>query len=70
MSEADDTRDAVEDRLTFDPDVDASDITVKNLNGEMVLNGTVPSYPQYMAAGLTGVRSVTNNIQILAGADI
>jgi osmotically-inducible protein OsmY len=70
MDEADELRDAVEDRLTFDPDVDAADIAVENLNGEIVLNGTVPSYPQYMAAAeaaqsVTGVRDVRNHLDVV-----
>jgi osmotically-inducible protein OsmY len=102
MSETNDIRPAVTDDLAFDPDVDASDITVENRDGEVVLAGSVPSYPQYLQvaavaravgveaaakngditltgavrhgaeraaaeatiAGLTGVRSVTNDIEI------
>jgi osmotically-inducible protein OsmY len=102
MSETNDIGPAVTDDLTFDPDVDASDITVENRDGEVVLAGSVPSYPQYLQvaavaravgveaaakngditltgavrrgaeraaaeatiAGLTGVRSVTNDIEI------
>ena len=33
MGKTNDVRDAVEDELTFDPDVDASDITVENTDG-------------------------------------
>ena len=70
MDDADEIRDAIEDRLTFDPDVDASDTTVENLNGEIVLNGTVPSYPQYMAAAaaaqsVAGVRNVRNDLCVV-----
>src|SRR5580693_2786562 len=93
MSETNDIGPAVTDDLTFDPDVDASAITVENRDGEVVLAGSVPSYPQYLQAaaaaqngdvtltgavrrgaeraaaeatiaGLTGVRSVTNDIEI------
>jgi hypothetical protein len=39
--------DAVVDDLTFDPDVDVSGITVEDRDGEVVLAGSVPSYPQY-----------------------
>jgi len=51
MSKTTDIREAVEAELTFDPLVDATDITVKNINGDVALNGTVPSYPQYLEAG-------------------
>jgi osmotically-inducible protein OsmY len=44
MSKTKDIRAAVEDELNFDPLMDATDITVKNLYGEVELNGTVPSY--------------------------
>jgi BON domain len=50
MGKTKDVRDAVEAELAFDPLVDATGITVKNLNGDVALNGTVPSYPQYLEA--------------------
>jgi osmotically-inducible protein OsmY len=53
----DDAGDAVADELTFDPDVDASDITVRAVGGAVLLTGTVPSYPQYLAA-VAGARRV------------
>ena len=70
MSVADEIRDAVEDRLTFDPDVEASHIAVENLDGEIVLSGTVPSYPQSLAAAaaaqsVAGVRSVRNHLDVV-----
>ena len=43
-------REAVQKELEFDPLVDASGITVKNMGGDVALNGTVPSYPQYQEA--------------------
>jgi osmotically-inducible protein OsmY len=46
MSRTKDIRQAVEDELTFDPLVDATDTKVVNMNGDVALNGTVPSYPQ------------------------
>jgi osmotically-inducible protein OsmY len=54
-------RDAVEKELEFDPLVDASGITVKNMGGDVALNGTVPSYPQYQdaAAAAKRVKGVT-----------
>jgi len=64
-----DIREAVGAELTFDPLVDATDITVKNLNGEVALNGTVPSYPQYQEAAaaaqrVAGVKHVHNHLAV------
>jgi len=61
--------DAVVDDLTFDPDVDASDITVENRDGEVVLAGTVRcgterAAAEAMIANLTGVRTITDDIQV------
>jgi osmotically-inducible protein OsmY len=69
MSKTTDIREAVEAELTFDPLVDASDISVKNINGEVALNGTVPSYPQYLEAGaaaqrVAGVKHVHNHLAV------
>ena len=50
MGDIEDVGDAVADELTFDPDVDPSGITVRIVDGKVTLTGTVPSYPQYMAA--------------------
>lgn len=68
----DDIRDAVDDQLTFDPDVDAaqSHITVETMNGEVTLNGTVPSYPQYLAAAaaarrVADVTDVHNHLEVV-----
>ncbi len=49
-------REAVQKELEFDPLVDASGITVKNMNGDVALNGTVPSYPQYQEAAAAAKR--------------
>ena len=46
MTQTKDIRDAVENELGYDPLIDDSGITVKNINGDVALNGTVPSYPQ------------------------
>jgi osmotically-inducible protein OsmY len=56
-----DIREAVQKELDFDPLVDASRITVKNMNGDVALNGMVTSYPQYLhaAAAAKRVRGVT-----------
>jgi osmotically-inducible protein OsmY len=69
MSSTKDIREAVEAELTFDPLVDATDITVKNINGEVALNGTVPSYPQYLEAAaaaqrVAGVKHVHNHLSV------
>ncbi len=66
MGKTKDVRDAVEAELPFDPLVDATGITVKNLNGDVALNGTVPSYPQYLEAAaaaqrIAGVKNVYNH---------
>ena len=50
MGTTKDIREAVQAELKFDPLVDDSDIDVVNLNGDVALNGTVPSYPQYLEA--------------------
>lgn len=69
MSSTKDIREAVEAELTFDPLVDETDITVKNINGEVALNGTVPSYPQYLEAAaaaqrVAGVKHVHNHLSV------
>jgi BON domain len=43
-------REQVRKELEFDPLVDPSGIRVKNINGDVALNGTVPSYRQYLDA--------------------
>src|ERR1700687_6231871 len=63
-----DIRGAVEAELTFDPLVDAANITVKNMDGEVALNGTVPNYPQYQEAAaaaqrVAGVTNVHNHLE-------
>src|SRR3984957_13147695 len=70
MSKTTDIREAVEAELTFDPLVDASDISVRNVNGEVALNGTVPSYPQYLEAAtaaqrVAGVTDVHNHLAVV-----
>jgi osmotically-inducible protein OsmY len=74
MSSTKDIREAVEAELTFDPLVDASDINVKNINGDVALNGTVPSYPQYLEAAIaaqriTGVKHVHNHLSVELASD-
>ena len=70
MGTTKDIRDAVEAELEFDPLVDDADIDVVNINGDVALNGTVPSYPQYLEAAaaarrVAGVRNVHNHLQVV-----
>jgi len=75
MSQTKDIRDAVQRELSYDPLVDDSDISVKNMNGDVALNGTVPSYPQYLQAvaaakRVQGVTRVHNHLMVdLSPAD-
>ena len=69
MSKTMDIRDAVESELIFDPLVDETNITVKNMNGEVALNGVVPNYPQYLEAAaaaqrVAGVKNVHNHLEV------
>ena len=64
-----DIREAVQKELEFDPLVDESGITVKNMNGDVALNGTVPSYPQSLEAAaaakrVQGVTRVHNHLMV------
>ena len=70
MGKTKDVRAAVEAELGFDPRIDAKNITVRNINGEVALSGTVPSYPQYLEAAaaarrVTGVTSVHNHLEVV-----
>ena len=70
MTKTQDIRDAVELELSYDPLVDTSGITVKNINGEVALNGTVPSFPQYLEAAaaarrVSGVKNVHNHLEVV-----
>ena len=70
MSQTKDVRNAVEHELNYDPLVDPTDIAVKNINGEVALNGTVPSYPQYLEAAaaarrVAGVKEVHNHLEVV-----
>jgi osmotically-inducible protein OsmY len=70
MSQTKDIRDAVERELSYDPLVNDSDISVKNLNGDVALNGTVPTYPQYLEAAaaarrVTGVNKLQNHLEVV-----
>jgi osmotically-inducible protein OsmY len=66
-------RESVKAELDFDPFIDPTNITVKNLNGEVALNGTVPSYPQYREAAAAarrvyGVTGVHNHLLVVLPA--
>jgi osmotically-inducible protein OsmY len=70
MSKTTDIRQAVEAELKFDPLVDDADIHVMNMNGDVALNGTVPSYPQYLEAAaatqrVNGVKNVSNHLEVV-----
>ena len=65
----DDILAAIIDDLAFDPDVDASGITVEDREGDVLLRGSVPSYPQYVEAAavasrVAGVKGVHNHLQV------
>src|ERR1700722_3187307 len=70
MGKTKDIRAAVEDELIFDPLVDSSDIRVENMGGDVALNGTVPTYPQYLEAAaaarrIAGVTKVSNHLMVV-----
>ncbi len=70
MGKAKDIREATEAELSFDPLVDATDMSVRNMNGDVALNGTVPSYPQYLEAAaaaqrVAGVKNVHNHLEVM-----
>jgi osmotically-inducible protein OsmY len=70
MAKPKDIRAAVKAELDFDPFIDDTDITLKNLNGDVALNGTVPSYPQYLQAAaaarrVAGVTRVHNHLMVM-----
>jgi osmotically-inducible protein OsmY len=70
MGTTKDIRGAVEAELKFDPLVDDADIHVMNLNGDVALNGTVPTYPQYLEAAaaaqrVAGVKNVYNHLEVV-----
>jgi osmotically-inducible protein OsmY len=70
MGTTKDIREAVEAELQFDPLVDDADIHVVNISGDVALNGTVPSYPQYLEAAAAaqrvgGVKNVHNHLEVV-----
>lgn len=69
MTKTKDIREAVEAELAFDPLVNDSDITAQNVGGDVALNGTVSSYPQYLEAAaaaqrIYGVTRVHNHLEV------
>ena len=70
MGRTKDIREAVAAELNFDPLIDPADIAVRNMNGQVALNGTVPSYPQYLEAAaaaqrVAGVTDVHNHLEVV-----
>jgi osmotically-inducible protein OsmY len=70
MATKTDIRGAVEAELSFDPLIDSADITVRNIDGDLALNGVVPSYPQYLEAAaaarrVAGVKKVHNHLEVV-----
>jgi osmotically-inducible protein OsmY len=70
MSQAKDIRDAVEHELSYDPLAGDPDISVKDINGDVALNGTVPGYPHYLEAAATvrrvaGVQELQNHLEVV-----
>jgi osmotically-inducible protein OsmY len=70
VSKTKDLREAVEKELGFDPLVDSANIVVKDMNGEVALNGTVANYPQYLEAAaaarrVSGVTKVHNHLEVV-----
>jgi len=70
MGKTTDIRAAVHDELVFDPLVDSAGITVASAGGDVTLNGTVPSFPQYLEAAdaarrVAGVAGVHNHLEVV-----
>jgi osmotically-inducible protein OsmY len=53
MGKSNDIRAAIIDDLTFDPDFGASDIRVEEMDGDVVLTGSVPRRPRRTATSLS-----------------
>ena len=64
MGKSKDIRVAVEAELAFDPLSDPVNITVKNMNGRFQRAAA-----EQVVAGLTGVRNIKNDIEVVYGAD-
>ena len=74
MRRAKDIRESVEAELASDPLIDAANITVMSLDGNVALNGTVHSYPQYLEAAeaawrASDVTNVSNHLEVALPPD-
>jgi hypothetical protein len=49
-----------QEHLDFDSPANAADIAIKNMNGDVALNGSVPSCPQYREATARRVHGMTS----------
>ena len=70
MGKTTDIRETVEEELAGDRLVDAAAITVRNFNGDVTLQGKVPSYPQYLEAAevawrIPGVTNIRNHLEVV-----
>jgi osmotically-inducible protein OsmY len=70
MGRTTDIRNAVQNELDDDPLIDADGVTVRNIDGDVILQGQVPSYPAYQesveaAWRIPGVTSVRNHLQVV-----
>jgi osmotically-inducible protein OsmY len=70
MGKTKDIREAVERKLRYDPLLDAVDVAVRNVDGNVALTGTVPSYAQYLEAAraarrVAGVTDVHNHLAVV-----
>jgi osmotically-inducible protein OsmY len=70
MGRISDVRAAVQKELASDPLLDASEITVITVKGDVALIGTVRSFPQYLRAAeaarrVTAVNSVHNHLKVV-----
>jgi osmotically-inducible protein OsmY len=70
MTKTQNVREAVEAELHFDPLLDATYVTVKNVRGDVALNGTVSSFPEYLEAAeaarrVAGVSRVHNHLEVI-----
>ncbi len=70
MGKTREIREAVEAELRSDPRLDDSKITVRNIGGDVALNGTVPSYRHYLEAAaaarrIYGVTGVRNHLEVV-----
>jgi len=70
MGKTKDIREAVERRLRRDPLLDAADVAVRNVDGNVALTGTVPNYAQYLEAAraarrVAGVSDVHNHLAVV-----